>query len=90
MPKRYYEYLEQNSKLYGTNGDMHENFEHKKLYDLLSNEENKNIKFMMTYNNCDYIKDLYMQNKNCKILDVNWSYGMNKSKESSEIVILRN
>ena len=83
-------YLEKNSKLYGTNGDMHENFEHKKLFDLLSNEENKNIKFMMTYNNCDYIKDLYSQNKNCKILDVNWSYGMNKSKESSEIVIIRN
>lgn len=83
-------YLEKNSKLYGTNGDMHENFEHKKLYDLLSNEENKNIKFIMTYNNCDYIKDLYSQNNNYKILDVNWSYGMNKSKESSEIVILRN
>ena len=83
-------YLEKNSKLYGTNGDMHENFEHKKLFDLLSNEENKNIKFMMTYNNCDYIKDLYSQNNNCKILDVNWSYGMNKTKESSEIVILRN
>ena len=83
-------YLEKNSKLYGNNGDMHENFEHKKLYDLLSNEENKNIKFMMTYNNCDYIKNLYSQNNNYKILDVNWSYGMNKSKESSEIVILRN
>ena len=83
-------YLEKNSKLYGNNGDMHENFEHKKLFDLLSKEENKNIKFMMTYNNCDYIKDLYSQNKNCKILDVNWSYGMNKSKESSEIVIIRN
>ena len=83
-------YLEKNSKLYGTNGDMHENFEHKKLFDLLSNDENKNIKFIMTYNNCKYIKDLYTQNNNCKILDVNWSYGMNKSKESSEIVILRN
>ena len=83
-------YLEKNSKLYGNNGDMHENFEHKKLFDLLSKEENKNIKFMMTYNNCDYIKDLYSQNNNCKILDVNWSYGMNKTKESSEIVILRN
>jgi DNA adenine methylase len=83
-------YLEKKSKLYGTNGDMHENFEHKKLFDLLSNDENKNIKFMMTYNNCDYIKDLYSKNKNCKILDVNWSYGMNKSKESLEIVIFRN
>lgn len=39
----------------------------------------------MTYNNCDFIKDLY---KDYKILETGWSYGMNKSKKSSEIVIL--
>ncbi len=39
----------------------------------------------MTYNNCAYIKHLY---KNFKIIETNWTYGMNKSKESSEIVII--
>ena len=39
----------------------------------------------MTYNNCDYIRKLY---KGYKIIETSWSYGMNKTKESSEIVII--
>lgn len=75
-------YLEKGSKLYGNNGDMHEDFDHKKLFDCLKNRQN----WIMTYNNCDYIKKLY---KDFKIIDdINWSYGMNTSKKSSEIVII--
>ncbi len=74
-------YLEAGSKLYGNNGDMHETFNHEKLFNSLSNKKH----WMMTYNNCPYIRELY---KDFIILDVNWSYGMNKSKESSEIVII--
>lgn len=74
-------YLEKKSKLYGNNGDMHENFDHDKLYKCLSTEPN----WIMTYNNCDYIKHLY---KDFKIIELSWSYGMNKSKASSEIVII--
>ncbi len=74
-------YLEKKSKLYGNNGDMHEGFNHEKLYECLSTRKN----WLMTYNNCDYIKNLY---KNFKIIETNWSYGMNKTKESSEIVII--
>ena len=77
-------YLE-NSKLYGKNGDMHENFNHMQLYKFL--ESNKKLKWIMTYNNCDYIKSLY---KDFKIIDVDWNYGMNKTKKSSEIVIINN
>ena len=73
-------YLEQ-SKLYGKNGDMHENFDHVGLYNILRTRKN----WIMTYNNCDYIKTMY---KDYKIIETSWSYGMNKSKESSEIVIL--
>jgi DNA adenine methylase len=75
-------YLEKKSKLYGNNGDMHESFDHSKLYKLLSTKTD----WIMTYNNCDYIKNLY---KDYKIIETNWSYGMNKSKKSSEIVIIR-
>ena len=74
-------YLEKGSKLYGNNGDMHESFDHKKLYESLSSTQN----WLMTYNNCDYIRNLY---KDYKIIETSWTYGMNKSKESSEIVIM--
>ena len=74
-------YLEKASKLYGNNGDMHEDFDHIKLYNCLSTKTH----WFMTYNNCEYIKNLY---KKFKIIETSWSYGMNKSKTSSEIVIL--
>lgn len=74
-------YLEKASKLYGNNGDMHDAFDHNQLYKCLSKEKT----WLMTYNNCEFIKDLY---KDFTIIETNWSYGMNKSKESSEIVII--
>jgi len=74
-------YLEKGSKLYGNNGDMHEMFNHQKLYNILLDKKN----WMMTYNNCSYIRELY---KDFIILDIEWTYGMNKSKESSEIIII--
>ena len=74
-------YLENKSKLYGNNGDMHENFDHEKLYKCMLKKKN----WIMTYNNCDYIKKLY---KDFRIIETSWSYGMNKSKESSEIIII--
>jgi DNA adenine methylase len=74
-------FLKKESKLYGNNGDMHDTFDHDKLYKCLSGKKN----WMMTYNNCEYIKELY---KDYKIIETEWSYSMNKSKESSEIVII--
>ena len=35
--------------------------------------------------NCEFIRNLY---KDVNIIQISWSYGMNKSKESSEIVII--
>jgi DNA adenine methylase len=78
-------YLEKKSKLYGNNGDLHENFNHDKLFKIMNQLKEKNINWIITYNNCTHIRNLY---KDYLILDVNWSYGMNKSKESSEIVII--
>lgn len=77
-------YLEKGSKLYGNKGDMHESFDHKGLFELITNSTFK-FKWMMTYNDCTYIKTLYA---NYKIIETDWSYGMNKSKKSSEIVIV--
>ena len=74
-------YLEKKSKLYGNNGDMHESFDHQKLFDLLRTKN----QWILTYNNCDHIKNMY---KDYTILEVNWSYGMNTTKKSSEIIII--
>lgn len=74
-------YLDKGSKLYGSNGDLHEHFDHDKLFECISTKKN----WFMTYNNCEYIKNLY---KEFVIIETGWSYGMNKSKESSEIVII--
>jgi DNA adenine methylase len=74
-------YLEKSSTLYGNNGDMHDTFDHNRLYNCLSTKKN----WFMTYNNCKYITNLY---KNFKIIETSWSYGMNASKKSSEIVII--
>jgi len=73
--------LKKKSKLYGNKGDMHKSFNHLSLFETIKNKKN----WIMTYNNCDYIKKLY---HNFIILETNWSYGMNKSKKSSEIVII--
>jgi DNA adenine methylase len=74
-------YLENKSKLYGNNGDLHQDFNHDLLFDLLNTKKN----WIITYNNCEYIRNLY---KKFIIIDVNWSYGMNTSKSSSEIIII--
>ena len=73
-------YLEKKSKLYGKNGDLHESFDHKKLASLLKEVPT----WILCYNDCTYIRKLY---EGYTIVEVNWNYGMNKSKKSSEILI---
>ena len=74
-------YYLKKSNLYGNNGDMHENFNHIQLFNCISVKKN----WIMTYNNCPFIKNLY---KDFKIIETSWTYSMNKSKVSSEIVII--
>lgn len=74
-------YLGNRSNLYGNNGDMHETFDHEQLHACLSKKRN----WILTYNDCEYIRELY---KNYIIIETKWTYGMNKSKKSSEIVII--
>ena len=60
---------------------MHEGFEHMLLFEILHTRKN----WILTYNDCEYIRNLY---KDYNVIDVHWSYGMNTSKTSSEIIIL--
>jgi len=73
------------SKLYGSKGDLHAGFDHVKLFNLLKSRTN----WMLTYNDDDYILDMYEQITDAVIYEAEWSYGMNKSKKSKEIVIVR-
>ncbi len=67
--------------IYGKDGDMHENFDH----DAFAAEIKKRSDWIICYNDCKYIRDLY---EGCQIFEVSWAYGMNAKKKSSEILIL--
>jgi len=68
------------NKLYGDDGDMHELFPHLSLFSELRKREN----WILSYNDCEEIRELY---RDYKIHEAAWTYGMNKSKKSSEIII---
>jgi len=74
-------FLGYKSNLYGDKGDTHSDFDHDRLFKVLCERKN----WMMTYNDCEYIRNLYSE---FTIIDTNWSYGMNKTKKSSEIIII--
>jgi DNA adenine methylase len=68
------------AKLYGVEGDMHSFFPHMALYSILR----KRDKWILSYNDCEEIRELY---RDFEIHDAEWTYGMNRSKKSSEIII---
>jgi DNA adenine methylase len=69
------------SYIYGKDGDMHESFNHVAFAAKIKCRKN----WILSYNDCPYIRDLYA---GCRIFKESWSYGMNSSKNSSEIIIL--
>lgn len=70
------------SKLYGIKGDLHEMFDHQLFHDMITSI---NMDYMITYNDDEYIRNLYSDHL---IIPLHWSYGMNKTHESNEIVII--
>lgn len=64
------------SKLYGKKGDLHTNFNHQKLRDKLKNTRHK---FMLTYDDSAYIRELY---KDFYICEYSLQYGMNNFKQT--------
>lgn len=72
------------SSLYGISGSLHRNFDHKKLYELVDSLDNP---FILTYNDSPDVRKLW---EKYKIEEASWSYGMNKSKKSKEIIITGN
>ncbi len=74
-------YLEKKSRLYGNNGDMHEDFDHIGFFHSITKFSGN---WLITYNDHPKIRELY---SDYEILSAEWAYGMNKSKKSSEIII---
>ena len=68
-------------KLYGQRGDMHDNFDHKALSELL----HARPRWLLSYNDCSIVRKLYPENIFVK---AEWAYGMNHSRQSNEVVIL--
>ena len=67
--------------LYGIKGDTHRGFNHQELASIL----NKRERWIMSYNDCNTIRELYPDNP---VITVEWVYGMSKDKHSNEILVL--
>ena len=67
--------------IYGKDGDLHQVFDHEAFANCIKKRKD----WIISYNDCEYIREIY---KGCQIISESWSYGMNVSKKSSEIIIL--
>jgi len=72
--------------LYGADGDHHGGFDHIGLSNILKQRSG----WVLSYNNCDYIKNLY---SGYKIIEAEWAYGMKNvgsqtMGKSSELLII--
>lgn len=74
-------YLLESSSLYGVRGDKHKDFDHESFYEAVIESEKP---FLLTYNNHPDIKKLW---SDFDQVETSWSYGMNSSKQSSELII---
>ena len=60
--------------LYGSDGDHHKGFDHAGLANILKSRE----KWVLSYNDCEYIRELY---DGYTIKKVDWKYGMKNQKD---------
>ncbi len=81
-------YTTTKSALYGKNGDLHKTFDHIRLANVLKNSKHK---WLVTYDNSDYIKDLFSF---AIIKEWNLTYGMrnvgNKGNQKGSELLISN
>lgn len=68
-------------RLYGARGNMHEDFDHVALADLLQARDGR----ILSYNDCRFVRPLY---RGHRFIEMKWSYGMANRRLSNEIIIL--
>ena len=69
------------SSLYGNKGNVHKEFDHERF---ATHIKGLNCYVVVSYNDCDAIRELF---QGWRVETVKWSYGMNQSKKSNEILI---
>ena len=72
-------YTATKSALYGKNGELHKSFGHERFAEDIKKCPHK---WMITYDNCDYIKDMY---KNFNIIPFEFAYGMRNVTANAEM-----
>lgn len=78
----------QNSSLYGRNGDLHTLFDHKKLATLLKKcNETREHKFLLTYNDSEIIRNYYDW---ADIKKINLQYDMTDASERVDELLISN
>ncbi len=70
-------YAATKSALYGKNGNLHKAFDHEKFAEVM---KNCNHKWLITYDDCDYIRDLFSF---AHIIPWNLTYGMRNITKTS-------
>jgi DNA adenine methylase len=70
-----------NQALYGKKGQLHKDFDHDRLADCLLDTKHK---FLMTYNDCEYIRNLYSW---AYIKEFDLQYSMKNRNKGKEILI---
>lgn len=73
------------NKLYGDKGNTHEGFDHLRLRRLLGKLDDQGVKWVMSYNHCPAIQELY---EGFKKIPARWKYGMSADKNGKELIIL--
>ena len=69
------------SSLYGDKGNMHKEFDHSRF---ATHMQSLGCQVVISYNDCEIVRELF---QGWDIRTVEWSYGMNRSKKSNEILI---
>lgn len=72
-------YTATKSALYGKNGELHKGFDHERFAEEVKNCEHK---WMITYDNCEYIRDLY---KDYNIIPHEFAYGMRNAVKGNDM-----
>ena len=68
------------SNMYGEKGDMHQDFDHAYLADVLKSRG----KWILSYNDCEIVRDFY---EGYRFMTPRWKYGMGRDKSSNEVLI---
>ena len=74
-------YANGGENLYGNKGDMHKDFSHMGLAEILRDRDD----WVLSYNDCGMVRELY---DGYKFVTPEWTYGMSNDKSSNEVLIL--